>query len=117
VIRVIEVPAAGANGAANGETRQWVSPGSLHAVDVDFASGQPATADVTITCAGRTVLTLANQNADRTIYPRVPVQDATGADVPGQFVEPLLPHGEVVVAVAQANAGNPAATARLYVRR
>lgn len=84
---------------------------------MDYAPGQPATTDVTITCAGRTVLALSNQSADRTLYPRVPVHDAIGADVPGQFEEPLLRTGEVVVSVSQANAGNPAVTVRLYVRR
>lgn len=72
----------------------WASPGSLHAVDVDYSSEQPASADVTITCAGRTVLTLSNQSADRTLYPRVPVQYATGADLPGGLEEPLLRTGE-----------------------
>lgn len=114
--KVVEVPAAGAAGAASGELRAWMTPGSLHAVDVDYAAGQPATTDVTITCGGRSVLTLTNQSGDRTVYPRIPVQDATGADIAGQFEKPLLRDSEIVVSVAQANAGDPAVTVRLYVR-
>ncbi len=112
--KVIEVPAAGAAGSS-GEARTWLTRGVLRAVDVAFASGQPTGADVTIASAGRILLTLTNQSADRTVYPRVPAHDAAGAEVVGEFERPLLRDGEVVVSVAQANAGDPAATLRLYV--
>jgi hypothetical protein len=113
--KIIEIPAAGGAGSASGEARTWLTRGVLRAVDVDFASGQPTGADVTITSGGRSVLTLANQSADRTVYPRVPAHDAGGAEIAGEFDRPLLRDGELVVSVAQANAGEPAATVRLYV--
>lgn len=113
--KVIEVAAEGPPGSAFGEARAWLTRGALRAVDVDFASGQPASADVTITSGGRGLLTLANQSSDRTLYPRVPAHDASGTEIAGEFDRPLLRDGELVVSVAQANADDPAATVRLYV--
>jgi hypothetical protein len=113
--KTIEVSAAGASGAAIGERRAWLTPARLHAVEADYADGQPAAATLALISRGRTILELANQNADRTVHPRVPVQDATGADIPDEFERPLLSDAESVVAISQANPADPAVIVRLYV--
>lgn len=81
------VATTGPAGAAAGSAGGFVQPGRLTAVEVDYAAGQPATTDLTVTVGGRTVLTLANQATDRVVNPRVPVQDAAGADIAGRGEE------------------------------
>jgi hypothetical protein len=44
----------------------------------DFANGVDFT--ITLEATGEPILTLTDQNASGTFYPRVPVQDAAGAD-------------------------------------
>jgi hypothetical protein len=47
-------------------------------VKTDFADGVDFT--ITLEATGEAILTLTNQNAAGTFYPRVPVQDEAGAD-------------------------------------
>ncbi len=102
------VATTGPAGAAAGSAGGFVQPGRLTAVEVDYAAGQPATTDLTVTVGGRTVLTLANQATDRVVNPRVPVQDAAGADIAGRGEETPFVSADLTVAVAQANPGTTA---------
>jgi len=111
---VIPVAANGSAGSATGTETRSVAGGRLVAIDVDLAAGQPATIDLTITSRGRTVFTGANLTGDRVIQPRVPAQDGAGADITGRADVPPFIHGTYEVALAQANAADPAATVRLF---
>jgi hypothetical protein len=111
---VIPIKTTGANGAAIGTETQHVAGGRLVAIDVDLANGQPATTDLTITSRGRTVFSAANLASDKVYQPRVPAQDGAGADIAGRADVPPFIHGTYEVALAQANAADPAATVRLF---
>lgn len=50
----------------------------IHYAKVDFADGVDLA--ITLENTGEAILTLTNQNVSGTFYPRVPVQDAAGAD-------------------------------------
>lgn len=84
-------------------------------VELDYAAGQPVTTDVTVTNQGRTVFSRANSGTDGFFRPRTPVQDVNGVDVPGVLEPALLTSGTVEVAVAQANAADPAVTVKLIL--
>jgi hypothetical protein len=115
MLKTLEIAAVGAPGSASGSAEFGLYlPAKLEAVEVDYAATAPATTDLTISCEGRTILTLSNSASDRVVYPRVPVQDMTGADIAGPFVLPTL-RGRVTVTLAQSNALSPAATVRLHV--
>lgn len=107
---------AGADGSATGSgTSTQVVNGRLLAVYIDYTT-QPSTTDVTIATVGkspapaRTLLTVASANADGWFYPRVALQDTSGAALvyadggePLVDVQPVDDH--VVVTVAEGNAG------------
>lgn len=113
--KTLEIATTGVAGSAAGQAEFGVPTSArLEAVEVDYAGTAPATTDLTVTCEGRTVLTLTNTATDVTVLPRVPVHDATGAAIAGQFDKPVL-RGRVTVALAQSNALSPAAVVRLHL--
>lgn len=114
-VLVKEITTTGSAGSATGTATTYLNGARLVGVGVDYAAGQPATADLTITNDGRTILTLANTSTDVVVLPRVPVQDAVGANISGRGEEPPLLDGTVTIALAQANAAAPAATVKLYL--
>jgi hypothetical protein len=102
---------AGSAGSATGSASTQVLMQRLVGVEV-LRAGQPSTLDLTVTNGGRTLLTLTNVAADRLVALKLPVQDATGADVAGQLDHPLV-NGNVTVTAAQGDAGD--VTVRLFL--
>lgn len=104
----ITVTTTGSAGSATG-TGQTTRPvnGCLIAVHLDYTS-LPATTDVTIATATapvQTLLTKTNANTDAWVYPRVLLQDTSGANLTALYDE-LSIDDYVTVSVAQADAGS-----------
>ena len=94
-----------AGGAATGYSERVT--GRILAVvytKIDFDNGVDFT--ITLEATGEAILTLTDQNSSAAIYPRVPVQDATGVDATldgtRKMREPVVAaHDRVKVVVAQ----------------
>lgn len=76
---------------------------AIRYVKTDFADGVDFT--ITAEATGQAILTLTNQNASGSFYPRVPVQDEAGADATldgtRKMREPVvLAHDRVKIVVA-----------------
>lgn len=105
--------AAGADGSAtaNQDTPIRVK-GLVVAVDVVYNDTPPNTTDVTIKTKGTApaepsfnVLVLSNQATNVRKYPLVQNCDVNGADIAGQYAEPMI-DDYLNIAIAQANAGD-----------
>lgn len=114
--RRIVITTAGGAGVATGTGNVGVPASRLLAVDLDYTS-QPATTDVTVTCNGVTLLSVANANADKRVYPRVAVQDTSGANIAGRGEEPPIVDGTVDIAVAQGDANAAGLAVILYLQQ
>lgn len=80
----IYVTTTGAAGSATGAgVSDSVIRGHILRVDVDYHTSAPATTDLTLRqtneAVAANIVNLANQNTDKTVYPRVGVTDSTGA--------------------------------------
>lgn len=112
--RAITVATTGSAGSATGTATIGIGPCRLHAVQLDYHASAPATTDVTITNAGRTVATRSNSATDVIQLPREQVVDTSGSPVTGAYDKPYL-NGVVTVAVAQSDALAPAVTVTLVL--
>jgi hypothetical protein len=114
--RTGRITTAGAAGSAAGnKVVTFPQPVVLHAVRVDM-TGQPATADVTLTNLGRVLTLQLNSGADSMVQPVVPNTDPAGAASPAgdnRWEKPIL-HGDVTIAVAQGDAASPGLDFVLY---
>lgn len=95
--------------------------GRLFAIDLQIANlGAGANTTITISAPGiaATVLTITGDNTSKTYYPRVPVQDAAGADVTfdgtNEIYEMPLLHGTPKVVIDTGGA-TKAAVITFYV--
>jgi hypothetical protein len=114
----VNVVTTGSNGAATGTADINVKSGdAMLAVYVDYGASAPATTTVDIDEVGgfaRKVIDLAASATDKTIYPRVQAQDATGANITGEYLPIVLSSPRLRVTVAASNALDPAVT--VYVQ-
>lgn len=106
------VTTTGSAGSASGGAMEPIPGGfgRVVAVDVDFHASAPATTDVTLTAAGRTILAVTNSATDKTYYPRHAVQTSAGADIASRNEEAPVAFDDLTVAVVQSNALDPAVT-------
>lgn len=82
---------AGSAGSATATGLTGVVSGEIMAIHLNYTS-QPATTDVTIATAAvpvQTLLTRTDANTDAWFYPRVGVQDNTGAALSFDTTEPV----------------------------
>jgi hypothetical protein len=91
----------GAAGSAAVSVDIGVPPSQLLGVMLDYTT-LPATTDVTVTNMGRALLTRTNVNADGMFMAKEGIVDATGTAIANGVDYPLV-HGNVTVAVAQAD--------------
>lgn len=78
--------------------------GNVERIVVDYGAGVAITADVIVTDGGSpalTILTLADSNTDAVIHPRIPVHDAAGAAIAGEYAKAYLNNTPLTVTVAQ----------------
>ena len=111
------------DGSGDGTGYTPVCSGLIHAiryVKTDYADG----VDVTVTCeqSGQAVVTLTNQNASGTTYPRAATNDVAGAAslfaATGEPVECLIPVGEERIKLVVASGGaSKTGTFHVYVEQ
>lgn len=106
------VTTEGAKEAATGEAVLSTpgGPARLLAVKIDY-TGEPATTDVELidrSGVNGVVLTRSNTSTDGTFRPILKAQDEAGADVEGEFVQPVV--DGLIVKVA---GGDPDGTVRV----
>lgn len=110
---IIGDPTTGGAGASTSTTllAQMII-GRVVGIGVVYIGTPPATTDVTIRTANKnhalpdvTLLTLTSVNTDVWRQPFVLKDDAVGADIAGQYVEPVIAD-QVEVLVAQADDGD-----------
>jgi hypothetical protein len=105
--RVI-VTTAGSAGAASGTGTSEPINGAIESVTVDYGAA-PATTTVDldeVDGPARKILDLAAGNTDGTRYPRVQMQDNTGAALTGIYESFKLAGRKITVTVAAANDAN-----------
>ena len=106
----IKVTTTGDAGEATGSASVGIPGGvcRLLALSVKYATGAPATTDVTVTCTlplAKTLLTLTNRNTDLPLAQITEVEkDVNGADRASPATKPQLVAGVLTVNVAQCNA-------------
>jgi len=117
-VYTIPVTTVGANGAATGsETTDFDFPTAfLDAIAVEFGATAPATTTVVVAESeglGRTLLSLAAGNTDKTYYPRhlLHKEDGTDDTVRDMFVI----QGPISITVDDCNALSPAVTVKVSV--
>ena len=115
----VVVNTTGSAGSATGTADSDPIAGELLAVYIDYAGTAPGTTTVDLDevgGAGRKLLDKAASATDVTHYPRVQMQDNTGANVAGVYERFALAGRKVRVSVAASNALSPAVTVTLLVR-
>jgi len=115
----VAVTTTGSAGSATGTADSNPITGELLAVFVDYNASAPATTTVDLDevgGAGRKLLDKAANATDVTHYPRVLMQDNTGANLTGVYERFTLAGRKVRVTVALSNALAPAVTVTLLVR-
>jgi hypothetical protein len=117
----VTVTTTGSAGSASGNANSGLMSGKLVAIHLDFTS-QPATTDVTVATAHapiRTLISVSNTNADGWFYPRVAVQDTSGAaitfDGTHGIYEAIPVNDYITVSVAQGDPNVAAVVATIYV--
>lgn len=120
----IGVTATGSNGSGAGNADSDAFIGSIEAIEVNYASDCPTTADVTITSkrTGITIWTLNNAATDRYVIPVLGAVLANDAAVlvaatNGILAKPYIVDQGVNVAVAQANSATNQVVVTVHYRK
>lgn len=120
----VGVTASGSNGSASGNADSASFLGSIEAIEVNYASDCPNTADVTITSkrSGVTIWTLNNASTDRYAIPVLGAVLANDAAVlvataNGILAKPYIVDQGVNVAVAQANSATNQVVVTIHYRK
>jgi len=93
----------GAAGSASASASTHALMQRLVPVEV-LRDGQPNTLNVTVANSARTLLTLTGITADRLVAPKLPVQSATGSDLPDEVDSPWV-NGALTITATGGNAG------------
>lgn len=114
----VPVTTTGSAGSASGSADSPPIMGELLAVKLDYDGSAPATTKVDLDELGgaaRKILNKAASATDVTHYPRVQMQDNTGANLTGIYERFFLAGRKVRVAVTSSNALAPALTVTFLV--
>jgi hypothetical protein len=105
----------GAGASAGSATSTQIVRGYIECVVLDL-TGQPATADVTLSeDGGRTLWTRANSAADGTIYPMAQATDTAGAAITGVYTKIYVDGVKLTLAIAQGDDHATAMVGRVIV--
>lgn len=115
----IIVPTTGADGAAAGAlTTSSPAFGTLHAVQIKYDGGAPATTNVIIKEAGglkRTLLTIAASNTDGVYHPIVALSTNAGGASSDGAIQPVIYDDKLLVEVTSSDALTEAVVVRVLV--
>lgn len=105
---IIKVTTTGSAGSAagSGSTEDLVR-GFIEWIKVDYHASAPNTTDLTLGEADgptRTVLTLGNTSTDKVAYPRVLLQDTSGADLTAIYGRIYVSGRKLTATLAQCDA-------------